>query len=206
MRTRLSCPAKSAGRTSGKVWVFCAGDTKGQPVRNARHGTAHAFIVHPPRDSSARCERGTILAGIEHAKPPPRRTRHHSTARAPRSRPGAEAILIEARPTKVRYRASESACTPPCGPGRGRCTTARPGPRSTPHGAPGAPRSRRRLRSGRRPRPHARAPTRDLRDAQDRTRDDANGYGRGGIADVTAGDRQGITRATNDLAGVQRRR
>ena len=34
---------------------------------------------------------------------------------------------------------SLAACAPPCGAGRSRCTTARPGPRSTPHGTPGRP-------------------------------------------------------------------
>ena len=52
MRTRLSCPAKSAGRTNGRVWVFCASAANGQPVRNATHSTIAAFIpafiVHSP--------------------------------------------------------------------------------------------------------------------------------------------------------------
>ena len=54
---------------------------------------------------------------------------------------------------------SLAACTPSSGTGRGRCTTARPGLRSTPHGTPGTPRSRRRLRPGRRRRPPLPSPS-----------------------------------------------
>ena len=48
MLTKLSCPVKSAGRTSGRVWVFYAAAANGQPVRTTKHNASHAFIVHPP--------------------------------------------------------------------------------------------------------------------------------------------------------------
>ena len=50
MRTRLSCLGKSAARTNGRVWIFCAGAAGAKAARvAARLNTATAFIVHSPR-------------------------------------------------------------------------------------------------------------------------------------------------------------
>ena len=128
------------------------------------------------------------IDGIKHSKPPPAR---------------------------------EAAWTPSCGPGRGRCTTTARTPLDAPRNArrptkpktspvrppaTSAPAEPARgaacnppygadaLRAHHR---HAQSPTRALRDAQNRTRDYANGYGRGGIVDVTAGARDGVAPATS---------
>ena len=143
-----SLPLASRGRKPDRI------EEGSRPPLSARRATGPENPATPPR---------AALAGTG-PMPLPECARR-PTARAGRGRPGLDSgggtdegeggRLSRLGPRRRREgdvrkgNGSLAACAPSCGPGRGRCTTARPGPRSTPHGATGAARSRRRLRSTR---------------------------------------------------------